>query len=446
MRTFLTLLLCASALAGCATSSRYTTPQAQLPATYAQAGVQSASHPQAEDRWWDSFGDARLSALVERVLARNNNLAAATILVRRAQLQAGLASDALLPHADAVVSTSVGGGQTDQSNASLSVSWEADLFGRLGAERDAARWEARATAEDLAATRLALIGTTLDLYWQLAEFNERIGLTEASVAYAAETQRLVTAQRAAGAVSDIELNEARQSLESQRASLEALQQSRTETRTALAMLLGQATWPEGDEPVRLPRAALPQVEAGLPAELVARRPDVRAAELRLRGGLSSVDAARADFYPRLTLTGAAGGSSTALSNLLADPVSTLGVGISLPFFNFNQLGLQLKVTKVDYERSVVLFRQSLLEAFGEVENALSAQVRLEAQGESLEAALQAAREAERLYGVRYRAGAVPLRTYLDAQEQLRTAERSALQNRLQQLQARATLYEALGGG
>ncbi|WP_296595575.1 efflux transporter outer membrane subunit [Phenylobacterium sp.] len=446
MRKFLTLLLCATAISGCATTSRYTTPQVQLPAQYAQGSGQVSSANQSQDRWWEAFGDARLTALVDRVLAQNNNLAAATILVRRAQLQAGLASDALLPHADAGVTSSVGAGQSDQHSASASVSWEVDLFGRLGAERDAARWEAGATAQDLAATRLSLIGTTLDLYWQLAQLNEQISLGDSSVTYAEDILKLVSSQRAAGAVSAIELSEARQSVESQKASLETLKQSRTETRTALAMLLGQAAWSEADEPTALPRSALPQVKESLPAELLSRRPDVRAAELRLREGLSTVDADRASFYPSLTLTGSAGGSSAQLSNVLANPISALGVGINLPFLNFNQLNLQLKVSKADYERAVILFRQTLLQAFGDVENALSAQTRLASQGQSLEASLQAAREAERLYGVRYRAGAVPLRTYLDAQEQLRTAERTALQNRLDQLQARATLYEALGGG
>ena len=445
MRKFLTILLCTAA-AGCATTSGYATPQ--LPLQYTQAAGPAAESDQADDHWWQAFGDTRLDALVTRVLAQNNNLAAATILVRRAQLQAGLAADAQLPHASAGANASLSSSNTqnDQYVASASVSWEVDLFGRLGAERDAARWEARATAEDLAATRLSLIGTTINLYWQLAELNERIALGESSVGYAQDALSLVSSQRAAGAVSDIEVNEARQSLESQRASLEAIQQSRTETRTAMAMLIGQSSWPEQDEPTSLPRAPGPEVKAGLPAQLLARRPDLRAAELRLREALSTVDAARASFYPSLTLTGTAGGTSLELTNVLSNPASVLGVGIDLPFLNFNQLNLQLKVTNADYERAVVLFRQNLLEAFGDVENALSAQRRLAAQGERLDAGLRAAREAERLYGVRYRAGAVPLRTYLDAQEQMRAAERAALENRRDQLEAQVTLYEALGGG
>jgi len=445
----LTALIVAAALAGCATTPAADVKGAvsSLPAAYAHAGPAAAA-PAASGDWWTAFGDDRLDRVVDKALAKNNDLAAAAILVRRAQLQAGLAGDQLLPHAsaDGSASTSRESGRTTRAaSASASVSYEADLFGRLGAERDAARWEARATAQDLEATRLALIGQTLDLYWTLGYLNARIASAEASVAYGRQVLTLVETQKAAGAVSGIELNEASQSVQSQEAALSALVQQRVETRNALALLLGGEAWPQDDEPQGLSQDALPAVAEGAPAELLARRPDLRAAELRLREATSTIDAARASFYPQITLTGSAGGSSASLSNVLADPVSTLGVGLSLPFLNWNQLSLSLKVSQADYEKAVIDFRQSLLSAFTDVDNALSAKTQLDIQGERLAASHASAAQTARLYGVRYEAGAVALRIWLDAQEAERSAETSLLDNRLSRLQNQSTLYQALGG-
>lgn len=446
-KTSTAALLAALTLASCAPlQTDWTAPAlAGLPVSYANAPPAGAAVPVA-DAWWESFGDDRLNGLVERVLAANNDLAAAAIVVRQAQIQACLAADNALPHASAQASADEDSDGARSYSASGAVSYEVDLFGKLGAERDAARWEARATAEDLEAARLTLIGTTLDLYWRLAELNERIALAEAGIAYADQIQDLVNVQYGAGAVSAIELNEAVQSREGQRAGLASLVQSRAETRTALALLLGQTDWSAAEEPARLPDDALPQVAPGAPAELLGRRPDLRAAERRLRGTLADVDVARASFYPGITLTGSAGGASTDLAEVLSNPVAALGVGIDLPFLDWNRLSLQLRLSQAEYERAVILFRQTLLAAFGEVEDALSARAQLEQREQSLEAALDAARRVEQLYGVRYRQGAVSLRIYLDAQQQTRTAEETLAANRLARLQAQATFYQAIGGG
>lgn len=447
---FLTVLFAASALSGCM-SSTFVTPDAPLPAAYPHGKTSAAPDADlvaSQGQWWTGFGDARLNQLVDEVLTRNNDLAAATILVRRAQLQAGLAAAQLLPQfsGDANANAVRRDEGTDRTyGASLSASYEVDLWGRLAAQRDAARWEAQATGQDLEATRLTLIGTTIDLYWQLAFLNQRIATAEQSLAYARRTQTLVQSQYRAGDVSGVEINEAEQSVRSQESSLADLVQQRVETRAALALLLSGSTWSAENEPQALPQAAPPPPPEGQPAELLARRPDLRAAELRLRSSLSTVDATRASYYPTLGLTGSVGGSSTALSNLLSNPVATLGAGITLPFLNFNQTRLNIRVSEADYELAVVNFRQTLLQAFTDVDNALSARTQLAAQGQALDQSLAAARRTEQLYEVRYRAGATPLRTWLDAQESRRAAEVSQAQNMLARLSNQVAIYEALGG-
>jgi len=418
-----------------------------LPVAYphARPGPQ-VSEPQA--RWWTVFGDPNLDRLVDQVLVQNHDLAAAAILVRRARLTARLAGDPLLPHLTADASGETRHDDTGSQktySASANVSYEVDLFGRLAAARDAARWEANATEEDRQAAALSLVGETLQLYWNIAYLNARVASAAQSLAYARDLQRLVQAQKTAGAVSAVEVSEAVLSVQDQAAALSVLVQQRVETRAALTLLLGGAIWPESDELLTLPTQDLPVLAAGLPAALLFRRPDVRAAELRLREQLAVVQGARISFYPQISLTGAAGGSSSSLSAILADPVSSLGFGVSLPFLNWTALSLSLKTSKLDQERAVLLFRQALLAAFTDVDTALSAQQQLAAQGEALQTALDAATRAERLYGIRYRSGSVALRIWLDAQEARRRAETAALDTLQSRLVNQATLYQALGG-
>ncbi|ACI99823.1 efflux transporter outer membrane subunit [Rhodospirillum centenum] len=439
------------ALSACAGRTPYARPDLPLADGFAQAAAVDAAAPPLSappDRWWESFADPALDRLVTAVLERNNDLAAAGLTLRRARVQAGLSRDALRPQANA------GGGgtlrrQDGETNDSYSVSgglsYEVDLWRRLDATADAATWEAVATEQDLAATRLALIATTAGSYWRLGYLNHRIALGEQSIAHARRTAELVRVQYRTGGVGLLELNEAEQSVLSQEAAQAALVQQRVEARNALAVLLGGPPWPEAEEPQTLPPADPGVVRPGLPAELLGRRPDLRAAELRLRRSLALVDADRAAFYPSIGLTGSGGGSSTSLGDVLANPVATLGVDISLPFVNWNRLSLTLETSELDYRRAVLQFRENLLTALREVDDALSASRQLAIQAEREAGALAAAETAERLYETRYRAGAVPLRSWLDAQERRRSAENALAQTRLDVFQNRVTLFQALGG-
>lgn len=447
----LAVLASALVLAGCGAMMKtpYSTPNAAMPGQW-QAPVVSAQAVSA-DPWWHRFNDPALNALVGEALRTNNDLAAATIRVRRAQLVAGLAQSDLYPRLDAAANASVDRSledsqdRTERYSVSAGVSWEADLWGRLASQRDAARWEALATEEDRRSTALALVGTTMNLYWQTGFLNQRIATAEQSIAYAQRTLDLVRGQYAAGAVSGLEVAEAESSLANERSALSQLQQQRVESLNALAILLNGPPSQDVPVPQALPDIALPEVEAGLPAELLGRRPDLRAAEIRLRETLASGDAVRASYYPTLSLTGSLGSASTALLNVLQNPVAALGAGISLPFLQWNQMKLDVAASKTEFEEAVVNFRQALYQAMADVENALSARVHLATQAELLGQSLAAAQQAEALNEVRYREGAVPLRTWLDAQERRRAAEIAVADNRLARYNNQVVLYQALGG-
>ena len=445
------VLSLATLVAGCSAIVRtpYVRPALETPAAWEVATP--AAVVAEGGRWWTRFGDPELERVIEAALARNNDLAAAAIRVRRAQLQAGLAANARVPSFDAGLNSSANrdiddGGPSGRSNsASIGVSYVVDLWGRLGSQRDAARWEAEATAEDLASARLALIGTTAGLYWQLAWLNERLAASEASIGYAQRTLDLVRVQHTAGAVSRLEVSDAEQNLLSQQAAHVQLVQQRSETRNAFAILFDAPPGEPIADPEQLAASALPAIAAGLPAELLARRPDLRAAELRLRAMLAGVDAMRASYYPSFNLTAGIGSSSTSLADVLKNPVGTLGAGLSLPFLNVQQRRLDIGISETQYEEAVTLFRQTLHQALADTANALAARETLAARARLLDESLAATRTSERLYEVRYKAGAVPLRSWLDAQERRRSAETAAAETRLARLNGQVTLYQALGG-
>lgn len=451
MKPVLTLIVTGTLLAGCATRTPYVRPAAPLPGAFLHQSPAPQQSPRT-DTWWQSFGDPALDALVELAVARNPDLAAAAIRVRRAQLESRLAGNALTPIPSGSLSTGLsrplsGGARPTSEIAagSAGLAWEADLFGRLGARRDAARLEAEATAEDRDGVFLTLVGTTASLYWQIALANERIALGEQSLAYARRTQALVEARFRAGAVSTLERREVEQSVTAQEAALTEVRQARVRAREALMVLLDGLPAPAA-EPQALKMVPLPVVAAGLPADLLGRRPDLRAAELRLRRVLASADATRASFYPALTLTGSLGTSSSGLLNLMANPVATLGAGLTLPFLNLRGMRFETQIARTRYEEAVILFRKSLYTALAEVETTLSARSELAIQGLALRRARDAAVDAQRLYEVRYRAGAVALRVWLDAQERQRIAELALSANQFIRLQNQLTLYQALGGG
>ncbi|MBI5927083.1 MAG: efflux transporter outer membrane subunit [Aquabacterium sp.] len=446
--TWGSVALAAALLSACAAPGHYARPDVKVPEAWQQgdAARQAALAP-----WWQGLQDPVLAQLIQDALARNNNLAQAAIKVRRAQLVAGQAASDQLPSLSVKGSSTAsrqldGGPTTRLSTVTAGASWEVDLWGRLASLRSAADWEAQATEQDRQAAAMSLVGTVANLYWQVAYLNQRVEVSQQSIDYARQTLKLVEAQYKVGATSGLEVAQATQALAAQEASHTQWLQQRVQARNALAILFDVPPSVTTKETLRLPDGTLPDVQPGAPASLLARRPDLQAAELRLRKSLASVDATRASFYPTLSLTGSVGGSSTALSQVLSDPVGTLGAGLALPFVQWRDMQRSVDISQADYEVAVLGYRQSWYQALADVENALSARVQYENQGVQLALAVKAAQDGERLSEARYRAGAVPLKTWLDAQETRRQAENNLAANRLNRLNALVTLYQSAGGG
>ena len=454
-------LLLGSSLVGCAAvvKTPYEQPSIAVPGSFQNNTALSKQiyDDVLADQWWTLFRDPQLNTLVEDVLSRNSNLAVAGINLQQARIQTRQTqSQQGIRIGDARVSTgrqfSLDGDGDRSTGISLGypgLSYELDLFGKLANQTEAARWEARATEQDLQATAQSLIGTTAQLYWQLAYLNERYSVVQQNLATAQKTYDLVRVQYRAGAVSGLDLTQAEQAIQSQQATLSQIEQQRGETRTALAVLMNMPVQQLSiQEPQRLPNIALPAIAAGLPASLLSRRPDLNAAELRLRKALANKDANKASYYPSISLTGSLStgiGTSTSLSDALKNPVATLGAGLTLPFLQWNDMKRDLQVNELEYEKAILQYRQTIYEAFADVENALSNRTELTKQVELQRRNVELAEKTERLTEVRYRNGAVALKNLLDAQETTRNARLSLVQTRQNQYNAYVTLLQALGG-
>ncbi|MDE1462111.1 efflux transporter outer membrane subunit [Spartinivicinus poritis] len=446
------LLLSSTLLAGCGSLVRteYSRPQLELPAAWSYAPV-SGEQALASEQWWRAFQDEALNSLIERALQSNSDMALAALKVRQAQLRAGIANGNLTPDVNAKLSASRErnfDAHTSRNafSTSLGLSYEVDLWGKLSSARDKAHWEAMATEQDRVGAALALIGTTANLYWRLAYLNESIAASEASLDYTAKALKLAQVKHRSGAVSNLDLIQAEQNLASQRASLTDLWQKKVVAQNALAILFDQAPENTVPDPQTLPVMAMPALPVATPAALLARRPDMQAAEMRLRSVLADTDYTRASYYPSFSLTGSLATGESNLADILRNPVASLGAGLTLPFLQWRQTQLNIKVSEAAYEQAVIAFRQKLYSALAEVENKLSARTQLMAQEAALRASLTLASEAERLSEVRYRSGATDVQAWLDQQETRRKAQLQLTDNRLAQLQNMMALYQALGGG
>ncbi|MBY7782666.1 efflux transporter outer membrane subunit [Vibrio fluvialis] len=443
-----TIALCVLLATGCVARSELPEQNVTVPEQW-QTG-QTQSETQAISQWWTSFGDPQLNQWVEKVLATNSDLAIATLTLKQARLEAGLATSDTYPDVSASVSgersKSLDGGDSSKSyQASLSVSYELDLWGKLSAAKDAAMWTALATQQEREATAQSLVATTAQLYWQIGYLNQRVELSNNDIKDAKETLALTQSQYRHGSVTRVNVLEAERTLAGLEATHRDYLQQRTEAVNAFAILFDQPPQDLATSIPALPDYAVPTIEAGVPADVLNRRPDVKQSLFELKSVLATKDNTDTNYFPSLTLTGALGGSSTELRKLLSDPIGTLGADLTLPFLNWNEMQLNRDIAQVKYESAIISYRKTLYAALQDVDNALSAKENYEFQAEKLQKQYDSAAEVARIYKSQYEYGAIDITTLLDAQENERSAKASLLENRYNQLVNIATVYQSLGG-
>ncbi|AYM94088.1 efflux transporter outer membrane subunit [Serratia fonticola] len=453
MNKFSLAILLPLLLGGCGslTKSDYQRPMLSVPAEWRVQDTGSG-YLQHNDHWWDNFEDPQLSMLIGRALTSNNDLAIAGIQLQQARLAAGLTDTNLTP--DVSVTGSANNSKnlrnnttpTESYSTTVSLSYELDLWGKLARAREQAQWQAEATEQDRQNTALTLIGNTAQYYWQIANLNQKIKQQQAGLEISQQTLALVQSRYASGAAGQLDLLQAKQSLLNRENTYRTLQQQREENRNALAILFNRSPTDRQAERSSLDINQDVPIAKVLPVEVIARRPDVKAAEGRLRAALAGSDVERLSFYPSLSLAASLGSASSIFSQWFSNPVRTLGANAALPFVQWNTVQLTIEKSDLDVKQAAIVFRSQVYNALADVDNAMSQRLSYQQQKINQQQNLQLSQQRLVLARSQYQAGAVSFQSLLDAEDDLLTIETNLSDLQYNYLNATMKLWLALGGG
>lgn len=434
----------------------YHRPDVTSPVAWKQAAPTGAL-PRGD--WWKAFNDPALDDLVARALNANQNLVAAAARVEQARAAAGIARSAYLPAVALGASESRARTSETTDNkfpvaesttyqGALNASWELDLFGRVRRLNEGARAEAAASAVDFENVRLSLTAEVASTWFSLRALDRETVLVNDGVALRRKALELVSSRQRSGAATEFDVARAETELASTEAEAAALLNRRAALQNALAVLVGEAAPAFEISNLKSEMPASPAVPAGLPSELLERRPDIAAAEAALASANARIGVAKAAFFPAISLTGSFGYASGDIDRLANSDsrLWSIGPSLYLPIFQGGRNQANLARSRAAYDESVALFRQRVLVAFREVQDALTATQLLADQAAAQDRAVAAARRAGDLAQTRYDAGFVNYFEVIDAQRTVLANERAATQLGAQQLINSVALIKALGGG
>jgi multidrug efflux system outer membrane protein len=470
MKPLKTVIL-ALALAGISTGMSasvgpdYHRPGAPAPSAFAdtELGTWKEAVPAdaiARGNWWTVFGDAKLDELERQAAANNQDIKAAIARVTQARAVARSAKADFFPSLsfDPSASRSRLSGNLlnnlpnhlgDDFRVPVDLSYELDLWGRVRRSFEAAKSDAQGRVADFENTLLVLKADVAQNYFVLRSLDRDRAILRDTLSLRREALKLVDARFRGGAASELDVSRADTELNSTEAELVAVDRRRAEVEHALALLAGKPASEFAVAELPLPATALPPViPAGLPGELLERRPDIAEAERALAAANARIGVAKAAFFPVVRLTGAAGFESLDVDSLFnwQSRAWSLGPSITLPLFEGGRNRANLKRSRAAYDESVAAYRQQILVAFKEVQDALTGARLLSRQAEVQDRALASARRTAAISSSRYRAGLV---SYLEVVESDRTeleAERASARVAGERLVTSVQLIKALGGG
>ncbi len=452
MKRILSALTAGALAAGCSMAPKYERPEAPVPATFPFGSAASASGATALP-WQNFFADERLRQLIAIALRNNRDLLVAVLNIEQARAQFDIRRADRFPTVGANLSGSrtpnSSGGTTRLYTAGLAfTAWEIDLFGRVASLSEAALAQYLATEEGRKAAQMSLVATVANTWLALTADDELLDLTRQTLATREESQRLSKLRFDNGATSELDFRQAQSLTESARATFAQLTRQRALDLNALALLLGQPVPADFQAPAGTESVSLPDLPAGTPSEVLTARPDVRQAEQQLIAANANIGAARAAFFPRITLTAGLGTASKDLSNLFAGGSWGLTVAPALlqPIFDAGRNRAGLASATVSRDIAVAQYEKAIQSAFREVADALAGRATFGDQLQAQRNAAQAEAARLRLSELRYNNGVSSYLDLLDAQRSLFTARQALVQTRLAQLQNQVQLYKVLGGG
>jgi multidrug efflux system outer membrane protein len=446
------------ALSGCVNLPELKSPSFDLPAASPSEAAEAKSI--AQD-WWTAYGDPDLDKLMAEALAHNADLRLAAARVDEARANLGLAEGARYPTAQASA-----GASRDRSSGSSSFSpptlinnkfqvgiqaaYEFDWWGKYRSASKAARAELLASEMGREVIGNSLTATVAGTWFNLRTLDAQLKLADQTLANRKQWLDLQTLRQQVGEVSDLELSQSEAELATVESIRAQLLRGLGQQENALAVLLGRSPRQQAEgQPSRgdaLPK--VPEVPAGLPSDLLTRRPDIRQAEANLAAADARIAETRAAIFPSLALTAHLGSESKALSDLFSGPATVWGLAASLAqtLYNAGRTEAALQATLARREQALIGYEQTVRQAFGETLDALVAVRQARAQGEAETRRVAAQRRAAELAELRYKNGVSSHIEVLDAQRNLYQAEQDRLDADLTRLAATASLYKALGGG
>jgi multidrug efflux system outer membrane protein len=439
----------------------YQRPAAPVAAAYPAAIAASAvasgatgSQVAADIEWQRFFTDERLKRLIDTALQNNRDLRVAVLNIEQAQATYQVRRADELPTVGAgggVSRAASGGGKLSTTyTVGLAVTgFELDLFGRVRSLSQAAQAQVLATEEARKTVHISLVAAVATAYLNLQADDALLEVTRQTLATREDSLKLAKLKFDNGAASELDYRQAESLLEGARATLAQSQRQRALDENALVLLLGQPL--PADLPAGLPMAGMEQgasLSAGLPSDLLERRPDVRAAEQQLLAANANIGAARAAFFPRISLTGNAGTASSELSGLFKSGTFALTGSAQLlqTLFDSGRNQGNLDLAKTNREIAVAQYEKAIQTAFREVADALAGRATLGEQLRAQTAVAQASEATARLSDLRYRNGAASYLDVLDAQRSLFAARQAVVQAQALQAQNSVALYKVLGGG
>ena len=452
-------------LGGCTLAPEYTRPEAPVPAAWPigpadkDISIKPGEVPAADIAWRNFFIDERLQKVIDLALANNRDLRLAALNIERTRAFYRIQRAELLPSVNAgatfskervpgILSGSGHQATNELYNVNLGISsWELDLFGRIRSLQDAALQEYLATEQARLASQISIVAEVANTYLTLAADRELLKLAQDTLKTQEATYNLIRRRYEVGASSELDLLQAQTLVDAARVDIYRYNAIVAVDENALRLLVG-STVQDGLLPTELNTVAMRKdISSGLPAEVLLRRPDIRQAENLLIGAHANIGAARAAFFPRITLTTSIGTTSDQLSGLFSSGSDTWSFipRIVMPIFDARTRPAY-DVAKVDREIILNQYEKAIQVAFREVADALAQRVTLGDQMAAQQSLVKAAAESYRLSDLRYKNGIDSYLSVLDAQRSLYSAQQGLISLRLTSLTNLVTLYKVLGGG
>lgn len=455
-RAVLAPLTAALILSGCMSlAPHYERPATPVAEEYPTSDNSSiTANPAAKIEWQNFFADPQLKNLIAQALEHNRDLRIAVLNIQQARALYQVREADLFPSINAAISaqrepSTSGKGQSNTYLLGLAVtSYEFDFFGRIRSLSQSALAQYLATAEARKNVQIGLVAAVANNYLALLADNEQLKLTEQTLKTREEQFKLTKLKFDQGVISELDIRQTESLLESARATSAELQRQRARDYNALTLLVGQPLQADVAQGASLNNMQLSApIPAGLPSDLLVYRPDIRAAEQQLIAANANIGAARAAFFPNISLTASAGLVSSELSDLFTGKFAwSVGAQLLQPIFNAGRNRGNLEVAQAQKDIAIAQYERSIQTAFREVADALAGQATFDEQLRAQRAQTEAETRRFNLSDLRYRNGATSYLELLDAQRTLFAAQQASIEIQLAQMQNQVNLYKALGGG